>query len=115
MSRVKFKLTLQQERIAYRRAVLLSLEAFFGKSPREALALVDAWWERMGRGEVYRTGLFLHDEPINAAADLAGSKEAPAIRDVADAYARIIDASMPKPRRSRIKPQAEALPMARAA
>lgn len=115
MSLSESKLTLQQERTAYRRAVLSSLQVFFDKSPKEALALVDGWWERMGKGEVFSTGLFMHDEPINTAADLAGCKTVPAIRDIRETYSRIIAEAMPKPRKfTRKKPQ-DISPMARAA
>jgi hypothetical protein len=95
------KMTMHQERLAYRRAVTLCLERFFEKSPLDSQEIVQAWWQRMGKGEVYTSGLFMHDEPINTAADLAGGLRTPAIRDVAEQYSAVIAEAMPKLRKSR--------------
>ncbi len=93
-------MTMHQERLAYRRAVTLCLERFFDKSAQESQEIVEAWWQRMGKGKVYTSGLFMHDEPINTAADLAGGLRTPAIRDVAEQYAAVIAAAMPKLRKT---------------
>ena len=92
------KLTLRQERIAYRRAVKKTLSVFFHKTPQEAAALVSAWWDAMGHGDVYKTAIFMHDEPANTAADLAGVESVPSIRDLGEPYKQIIRDSMPKHR-----------------
>jgi hypothetical protein len=107
MNSVERKLTLQQERLAYRRAVRLVLSAFFDKTPEEAATLVDRWWQRMGKGPVYRTGLFMHDEPLNTAADLAHSAKTPARHELSGAYEAILRECMPK---KRVGKQVEALP-----
>jgi hypothetical protein len=91
------KLTLQQERLAYRRAVRNILCAFFNKSPEEADALVGAWWERMGEGQAYKTGFFMHDEPVNTAADLLGV-QAPSIGMLGEAYKTVLEEALPKRR-----------------
>jgi hypothetical protein len=101
MSESGRKWTMQQERLAYRRAVSLCLERFFDKSPLEAREIVVAWWQRMGKGEVFTSGLFMHDEPINTAADLAGGLRAPAIRDISERYSAVIAEAMPKARKTR--------------
>jgi len=92
-------MTMQQERLAYRRAVILCLERFFDKTPADSQEIVSAWWDRMGKDDVFRSGFFMHDEPINTAADLAGARQAPAIRDIADRYSAVIADSMPKSRK----------------
>ena len=97
------KLTANQERLAYRRAVQRSLEVFFEKTPEDAANLVERWWMRMIGTASYTTGLFMHDEPLNTAADLAGSRRAPAIREVSQRYSQIIAEAMPKLRKSRNK------------
>jgi hypothetical protein len=98
MSDLDRPLTLREERLAYRRAVQRILVVFFEKSPSEATSLVDSWWKRMGTGQAFRTGLFMHHEPINTAASLAKAAKAPAIRELGDQYVKIIQESMPKRR-----------------
>jgi len=95
-------LTLREERLAYRRAVRATLVAFFDKNASEATFLVDSWWKRMADGAAFRTGLFMHYEPVNTAAALANAPRTPAVRDLGERYAKIIEASMPK-RRTRLK------------
>jgi hypothetical protein len=112
MSIAGSKLTLQQERLAYRRAVRLSLSAFFHKTPSEAQALVRSWWQRMGNGAAFKTGLFMHDEPLKTAAALANACEIPAMTAIEARYLEIIRESMPKGRGVK---KAPAHPGARAA
>jgi hypothetical protein len=99
MNGPKHKMTIHQERLAYARAVTLCLERFFDKSAAESHEIVTAWWDRMGTGEVFRSGIFMHDEPINTAADLAGGLPAPAIREISARYLAVIAEAMPKPRK----------------
>ncbi len=91
-------LTLKQERLAYRRAVQAILVVIFEKGPSEAALLVDSWWKRMETSEAFRTGLFMHHEPMNTAASLAKAAKAPSIQELGDLYVKIIENSMPKRR-----------------
>jgi hypothetical protein len=115
MKEIRHDLTLHQERLAYRRAVQRSLEVFFEKSASEAAQIVDAWWVRMECDSIFKTGFFMHYEPINTAADLAGWKHAPAMQDIAETYSKVIAEAMPKPRKSRKKAVREALTISNAA
>jgi hypothetical protein len=95
---VERKITLNQERLAYKRAVRMTLCAFFYKTEQEARELVEAWWQRMGHDAAYTTAIFLHDEPVNTAAALAGIDRVPSISTLGPEYERLIEASMPKRR-----------------
>jgi len=62
------RMTEEQKRTAYRVAVQLSLEEFYGKPSAESKGLADAWWDRMNKTAAFDSGFFFHDEPINTAA-----------------------------------------------
>jgi len=65
-------MTLSQERAAYRRTVELVLTDFLQTDPKVAAGLVKDWWQRLSQTSAYKSGIFLHAEPLNTAADLAG-------------------------------------------
>ena len=90
-------LGLAQARPAYRRAVQLCLESFFGKSRQQAQSLVESWWEELKKDPIYKSGIFLHDEPLNTAADLAHADQPP--KDVQFRYENIIKNSLPRSRK----------------
>lgn len=66
------KMTRAQEKRFYRDAVQASLETFYGKSKPEAMKLVRDWWTRLLVTKAFESGIFLHSEPINTAANIAG-------------------------------------------
>jgi cytochrome P450 len=93
-------LSLQQERLVYKRAVRMTLETFFEKSKEESSQLVDSWWKRLGTGELFLSGLFMHDEPLNVAADLAGVK-VPQAKTLGERYQKVLMSALPKSRHGR--------------
>ncbi|HEX9198101.1 MAG TPA: hypothetical protein VF865_00965 [Acidobacteriaceae bacterium] len=71
------KMSSQQLRSAYREAVEECLVTFYRKDKRQAHELVSDWWTRLSKSRALRSGLFMHAEPIETAANLAEQKEAP--------------------------------------
>jgi hypothetical protein len=63
-------MTWPQERAAYRRTVAAVLVSLFEKDNKSADKMVHAWWERLSKTSAYRSGIFMHAEPLHTAADL---------------------------------------------
>jgi hypothetical protein len=87
------RLTDAQERKFYREAVRASLVAFYGKSELDSKRLVRDWWKRLSATSGFRTGLFLHSEPMNTAAGIARVGVVPITSKNRDSYHRILDES----------------------
>lgn len=66
------KMSQTQKRMAYRAAVQASLEKFYLQRSPVSHKLVDEWWQRISKTSAFASGLFMHPEPINTAARIAG-------------------------------------------
>jgi len=98
------KMSKYQERWAYRATVEDSLVQFYSIPPKRARELVSAWWARLIELKGYREGGFMHDEPLNTAADLC-NKRVLAINEVREPYLKLLSqnyelAMQPSGRRS---------------
>jgi hypothetical protein len=71
------ELTQIQLEFAYKYAVKASLVRFFRKNEATAEALVESWWRRYSAHDFGEPNLFLHDEAITTAADLAKAEDVP--------------------------------------
>ena len=80
-----------REQQSYIEAVEASLEAFYGKSKIEAKRLVNEWWKRLSESKAVESGLFLHAEPINTAAGIAGVCVVQVTSENREAYHRILN------------------------
>ncbi len=87
------RITSAQERRIYREAVQGSLETFYGKSETEARKLVRNWWGRLKATGAFRSGLFLHAEPINTAAGIADAEAVSLTAKNRSAYHQILGKS----------------------
>jgi hypothetical protein len=104
-------MTRAQERRFYRDAVRASLETFYGKSKSEAAKLVRDWWARLIATKAFESGIFLHAEPVNTAANIAGARVIAITGENRTQYHRILDESrdlvlpktMPLPSPARLK------------
>jgi hypothetical protein len=86
-------MTRTQEKRFYRDAVQASLETFYGKSKPEAAKLVREWWTRLSATKAFESGIFLHSEPLNTAANIAGVPIIPISGQNRAKYHRILDKS----------------------
>jgi len=66
--RIPARLREAQERLAYRLAVRACLEVYYGQSVAESHANADAWWGRISTTSAFKSGYFMHSEPISTAA-----------------------------------------------
>ena len=89
--RVPARVKEAQERLAYRLAVRACLEIFDGQSIAESQANADAWWERLSKSSAFKSGFFMHPEPINTAGEIADSPIIELNERNAGAYARLLD------------------------
>lgn len=69
--RVPARVKEAQERLAYRLAVRACLEVYYGQSVAESHANAEAWWERLSKSSAFKSGFFMHAEPINTAGEIA--------------------------------------------
>lgn len=83
-------LTPAQTQLAYRYAVQSSLEVFFQKTSAEAESLVSRWWNTLSPTKDIQSGMYLHDEALSTAADLARVREIKITDAVREDYRRII-------------------------
>jgi len=60
-----------QMRLAYRLSVQACLEVYYGQPAADARANADAWWERLSKTSAFRSGYFMHPDPINTAGEIA--------------------------------------------
>ncbi len=86
-------MTRTQEKRFYRDAVQASLETFYGKSKPEAAKLVRDWWTRLSATKAFESGIFLHSEPLNTAANIAGVPIIPISGQNRAKYHRVLDKS----------------------
>lgn len=86
-------MTRTQERRFYRNAVQASLETFYGKSRPEANKLVRDWWSRLRSTKAFESGIFLHAEPMNTAANIADVSVIAITDDNRAVYHRLLDES----------------------
>jgi len=84
------KATTSQKKQAYRNAVEQALIEFYGKSAAVAERLVTGWWNRISSTSAFKTGLFMHPEAINTAADLAEEEVIRISPENEDAYHRLL-------------------------
>jgi hypothetical protein len=75
---------------AYRLAVQSSLVAFYRQSDSQAERLVNDWWNRLSRVEDIQSEMFLHDEALSTAADLARVQEVKLTDAVRQRYRKIL-------------------------
>ncbi len=86
-------MTRTQEKRFYRNAVQASLETFYGKSRPEATKLVSDWWSRLRSTRAFESGIFLHAEPMNTAANIADVSVIAITEDNRAVYHRLLDES----------------------
>jgi len=60
--------------IAYRNAVAGSLTGLYDLSEEKAWATANSWWDRLLGTSAIKSGIFLHVEPAQTAAELLGIK-----------------------------------------
>lgn len=89
----KRHITKAEERNFYREAVRASLQEFYGKSDAESRKLVSNWWKRLSTTKAFESGLFMHSEPINTAAGIAGVEVVPITSKNRENYHRILGKS----------------------
>ena len=108
------QLTESQRKRAYRAAVEASLIEFYGVAGPTSRNLVKAWWKRLSDTSAFKSGLFMHAEPMNTAADLIQEEVRPISADIRAAYERVLrlsrDRALPLPKtkralRQEMKPQ----------
>jgi hypothetical protein len=87
-------MTRTQEKRFYRNAVQACIEAFYGRSRPEAKQLVRDWWTRLSSTQSFETGMFLHSEPMNTAANIAGVPVLAITGKNRTAYHRILEESL---------------------
>ncbi len=80
-----------QVQSAYKFAVKASLIRFYARTEADADALVRAWWDRILSLPPGQEDLYLHDEAITTAADLAGAPEVPVTAENQVAYEAICE------------------------
>ena len=66
------RLTESQKKRAYREAGQASLIEFYGVAEPTSRNLVKAWWKRISDTSAFKSGLFMHAEPINTSFGLSG-------------------------------------------
>jgi hypothetical protein len=84
-------MTKSQKRRAYREAVRLSLMRSYGASEQASRELVKAWWRRISETSAFKSGLFMHSQPMNTAAGLVQKEVVPITSDVGQAYFEVLD------------------------
>ena len=90
-----------REKAAYKAAVRACLEVFYAKSVPQAESLVEDWWERLAMTSAFKSGIFLHSEPINTAGRIAGREIVEINADNEDAYEQLLKASARAARRTK--------------
>jgi len=88
-----------QNRLAFRFAVRACLEEFYREPAAESI--VSAWWGRISKTSAFKSGYFMHSEPIDTAArlidkeafELNADQEAAYDQIVADAFRLAIQTS----------------------
>jgi hypothetical protein len=94
MSSIK-KLTIEQHKAAYRYRVERCVVQFFNVDEERATNLVSEWWARLAKHRrLFRSGLFMHDEPINTAAALLQVKSRRMTKADDLVYEKIVDESL---------------------
>ena len=88
-----------QWRKAYREAVQSVLVAFYRVPERRATDLVDSWWDRLKALQAFQSGIFMHDEPMTTAADLAKLPVIPIDSSNRDDYEKLLQRFEPQPPR----------------
>ncbi len=69
--RIPAKVKEAQMRMAFRLAVRTCLEVYYGQSVTESHANTDAWWGRLSKSSAFKSGYFMHSEPISTAGEIA--------------------------------------------
>lgn len=88
------RMTKPQKRRAYREAVQASLIEFYQTPETESKRLVSTWWKRLSDTSAFKSGLFMHSEPINTAADLIDAEVIPITSEIRERYRRILSDSL---------------------
>ena len=89
--RVPARVKNAQERLAYRLAVRTCLEVYYGQPIAESHANVDAWWGRISKTSAFKSGYFMHSEPISTAGRIAGKPVVELNERDYKAYEKLID------------------------
>jgi hypothetical protein len=80
--------------VAYLRAVRLSLELLFQIDPGKSEDIALTWWSRLAQTPAIKSGIYLHVEPLQTAADLLGVKR-PVMNDAdRQRYSKILSDSL---------------------
>ena len=89
--RVPARIKNAQERLAYRLAVRGCLEVHYGQSVAESHANAEAWWGRISKTSAFKSGYFMHSEPISTAGRIAGKPVVELNERDYKAYEKLID------------------------
>lgn len=87
------RMTKLQQREAYREAVRFTLVGFYDTPAPVAEKKVSEWWARLSTTGAFRSGLFMHSEPMNTAGILADKQVIDITPEVWPKYARLLDES----------------------
>jgi hypothetical protein len=63
---------------------------FYQTPEPDSKKLVKGWWKRLSSTDSFKTGLFMHNEPMNTAADLAQKDVVPITDEVRNAYQAVL-------------------------
>lgn len=77
-----------QNRLAFRFAVKACLEEFYREPAAESI--VSAWWSRISKTSAFKSGYFMHSEPIDTAARLIDKEAVELSADQEAAYDRLV-------------------------
>jgi hypothetical protein len=105
-------MTIAQERKFYREAVRACLQEFYGIPENRSKTLTGSWWKRLSATQAFASGIFMHSEPMNTAAGIAGLQVIPLTSNNRQKYHRLLDRSRaavlspakPSSRREAVRP-----------
>lgn len=80
-----------RERLAYRLAVRACLEVYYGQSVAESHANAEAWWGRISTTSAFKSGFFMHSEPIGTAGRIAKKPHVELSEQDGEAYEKLLE------------------------
>jgi hypothetical protein len=89
--RVPAKVREAEDRLAFRLAVRACLEVYYGQSVAESHANSDAWWGRISTTSAFKSGFFMHSEPISTAARIAKRPYVELSEQDGEAYEKLLE------------------------
>jgi hypothetical protein len=89
--RVPAKVREAEDRLAFRLAVRACLEVYYGQSVAESHANADAWWGRISTTSAFKSGFFMHSEPISTAARIAKRPYVELSEQDGEAYEKLLE------------------------